>query len=231
MSEHVEATSLADRSIWRWNIWRWFRDTFSRPPKTPQPPLESLYNHQELKGQVKELAIAAPGQVSLLAEVYARGQRVLLSEDKQEFDTHIGDAVRSVKPHAKKLTKDQTDSLNRNVRFAVAFVRRREGEIARRRYTGGLLTGILISILVLFAIWGAAWLLWQLLHVFKEGDTGKFGDAPITEGHPRGALDVLIAFAGGAVGATLSLILRLRRTPLTVESVNSGAAFVRIALG
>lgn len=181
----------------------------------------------ELLTAARVVSLAAPVAFGRLDEIHLRGHLVLRAKDLGILDELIGEAVRSAAlaiGRAKGVPADLA-ALDDRLRYADDFLQRREGEIARRRYAGGLLLGVGISLVALAAIYVIA------IGVI----TLWLGSASISQIPPEqidALRDMLVAVGGGAAGACVSVLLRLHRVQtLTIEAAFGGAAQYRIYLG
>lgn len=182
---------------------------------------------------LEQLAKTYPADAELLGEAVIRGQRALDGADRVHLAELVNEGVRTLTPalaaEDKALRTRAEVALKNRVSFVCRFVARREGEIARRNYAIGLGYGVAVSVLVLALVGYLApvvirsWL--QLTH---EGTS-----AVVIGPYNWLALrDTLVVIGGGAAGAAVSVLLRLKGIPdLKVETVRASTAIVRILLG
>ncbi len=184
------------------------------------------------------LVAMMPIQMGRLATVYLRGQQVLEGADLAYLKTSVEDAVRSAAAASRRSIRhshshpclNTATALTTRVDEMASFLSRREGEISRRRYAQDLSRGVLLSLLLLagMGLLGHAviktWVWMQGDHSFP---------ASKVPGYDLLALrDTLVTVGGGAAGAAVSVLLRLKRSPdLNLETINSGAACYRLVLG
>lgn len=169
------------------------------------------------------VAANAPRQFGRLDEIILRGRFVLRGEDVATLDELVHEAVRIAAigfgapgPHATELT-----ALDGRIDYATDFLRRREGEIARRRYARGLLGGVTMTFFLLVVIGAGST---AVITLWRHG--------PMPIDQSEALRDVLVAVGAGAAGACVSVMLRMHRMHnLTIESAARGAAIYRIFLG
>ncbi|WP_159600055.1 hypothetical protein [Agromyces humi] len=186
-----------------------------------------------LNAAATKVSIAAPKQFNLLSEAYFRAQHVLDHDDAAYICATIADGVEAAAQRLDgkgALDANALEALNARVEFAVVTLRRREGEMARRLYARGLLRGAGWSLAILLVLGIVMYLVMWLWLFWRAG--GRSGSVDIPPEHVDALRDTLVAIAGGAAGACVSVLLRLHRVNnITVEAVNQGTAFYRIALG
>lgn len=208
----------------------WQRVTsWSRPPRPGSPAPAGLLRSTDpdLLADARVVSLAAPLQFGRLDEIHLRGHLVLKTKDLGILDELVGEAIRTTALTVQKAKGAPVDltALEDRLRYADDFLQRREGEIARRRYSGGLLLGVGVSLLVLAAIYAIA----------VSVITLWLGSSSISQIPPEqidAIRDMLVAVAGGAAGACVSVLLRLHRVQnLTIEAAFGGAAQYRIYLG
>lgn len=118
-------------------------------------------------------------------------------------------------------------ALAQRAEITAAFVERRASESAARRYARGLLTGVLSSIvlLVLVGVVAAA-----VIRTFTGLSAGA--GRGLDNAEYWALRDALVCIGGGAAGAVVSALLRLRGvTELNYETMTMRAAVFRIVLG
>lgn len=189
-----------------------------------------------LGADADRLVAALPIQMGRLAAVYLRGQQVLEGADLAYLKTSVQDAVRSAAAGSRRSTRnslpslDTATALSTRVDEMASFLSRREGEISRRRYAQDLSRGVLLSLLLLAGLGLLGYVVIKTW-VWVQGDRSFL--ASTVPGYDLLALrDTLVTVGGGAAGAAVSVLLRLKRTPeLSLETINSGAACYRLVLG
>ena len=205
------------------------------PPRRRRAPLPTI---MPVAGTVQrdvleQLAETHPVDAERLGEALIRGQRALDAEDRIHLAELVNEGVRTLTPAlaaTEKTARVKAETALKNrVTFVCRFVARREGEIARRRYAIGLALGVAFTALVLALVGYLApvviksWL--QLTH---EGP----GSVAVGRHNWLALRDTLVAIAGGAMGAAVSVLLRLKGIPdLKIETVRASTAMVRILLG
>jgi hypothetical protein len=118
-------------------------------------------------------------------------------------------------------------ALAQRAEITATFVERRASESAARRYARGLLTGVLSSI-VLLALVGVVAA--AVIRAFTGLSTGT--GRSLDNAEYWALRDALVCIGGGAAGAVVSALLRLRGvTHLNYETMTMRAAFFRIVLG
>lgn len=182
---------------------------------------------------LEQLAETHPVDAERLGEALIRGQRALDADDRVHLAELVNEGVRTLAPAltaSEKAVRVKAEAALKNrVTFVCRFVARREGEIARRKYATGLGLGVAFTALVLALVGYLApvvirsWL--QLTH---DGP----GTVTVDPYNWLALRDTLVAIAGGAAGAAVSVLLRLKGIPdLKVETVRASTAIVRILLG
>lgn len=170
-----------------------------------------------------KVAGSAPRQFGRLDEVLLRGRFVLRGDDIATLDELVREAVRiaaqgfsGTGSHAADIT-----ALEARLRYADDFLKRREGEIARRKYARGLLGGVGLTFLALGLIGGLGA---AVITLWRNG--------PIPVDQADALRDVLVAVGAGAAGACVSVLLRMHKMGnLAIEVADGGAARYRIFLG
>ena len=205
------------------------------PPRHRRAPLPTI---MPVAGTVKrnvleQLAETHPIDAEQLGEALIRGQRALDADDRVHLAELVNEGVRTLTPALattdKAVRVKAETALKSRVSFVCRFVARREGEIARRKYAVGLGLGVAFTAVVLALVgYLAPVVIRSWLHLTHEGaDTVAVGSY-----NWLALRDTLVAIAGGAAGAAVSVLLRLKGIPdLKVETVRASTAIVRILLG
>jgi hypothetical protein len=190
-------------------------------PEEP-PPVRSV---TELSGVPEdsyvELWRRFTGEIEALEIAHVEAQRYLLTEDRDVCLSRIHDALR------RAVTLDeqhQKDLLTHRLAEAVALIHRQGSRRVLREYTRGLYRCVLatLGVLLLLGLLSLAvlWLFYAPRH------------APIPPEAILALSQSLICIGGGAVGATLSVLIRIRSTrELDYRSSGIHAAVVRVILG
>ena len=180
----------------------------------------------DLRRDAEQVSRCVPVQFGQLNEIYLRGHLILKRPDRMVLDELIAEGIRAAShgvTDTNELGTEDRAALDERVRYAADFLARREGHIARRRYTGGLLLGVVVSGFVLSAIYLAS----TAVIASWLGNSGEIPPEQIDA-----IRDVIVAVGGGAAGACVSVLFRLHREQnLTIEAAFSGAAQYRIYLG
>ncbi|WP_109211687.1 MULTISPECIES: hypothetical protein [Microbacterium] len=198
------------------------RATERRDDERENPPVGLLQDADlDFRAAAYQVATTAPAQFGRLDEVRLRGRFLLRGDDVRTLDELVHEAVRIAaagfagpEPHPAGVA-----ALDERLKYADDFLKRREGEIARRRYARGLFRGVALTFVVIIGGLGAAvMMLWQN------------GSIPLDQADAL--RDVLVAIGAGAAGACVSVLLRMHRMQhLTIEVADSGIATYRIFLG
>jgi len=205
----------------------WLAQRFARKPgAAPEQAIGLLHAHDpELRGCAQKVAVEAPRQLGRLDEIHLRGRLVLRDHhaDAKTLEELVHEAVRIAAAglNGPKRRSCEIAALEARLQYAEDFLRRREGEIARRMYAHDLLRGVVMTFIALAVIGGlGAAVIRAVLN----------GPLPADQG--EALRDVLVAVGAGAAGACVSVLLRLHRVRnLTIEVADSGAAQYRIYLG
>ena len=195
-----------------------------RPPERVEPlPSDAL---------TPELWTAAPAQVEQLSRLYLHAQLTMWGEGLDYAKRLIVEALTAARgvltnPPKEGNLRVVTGILDARTGQAADYIHRRAMENARRRYVCGLAVGFVASLALLAALMLIAkpFIMWFI---------GLRNSAPINDLPPDefyALRDVLVCLGGGAAGAAVSVLLRLRREDLKYETVNNGAAVYRIMLG
>ncbi len=208
--------------------------TRRHPPDQPLGLLKD--DDDEIAAAAKEMSAAAPALFGRLDEVWLRGTFILMHpREKQHLHEHevldelIEEALRSAALQIETARDAGTppckmdfSAIEQQVSNAEQFLARREGEIARHRYSRGLMLGVLYSVFLLMGLYAAA-----------IGAIALWTHSGAVPADQLDAIrDVLVAVGGGAAGACVSVLLRLHHIDtLTIEAARGGAARYRIYLG
>lgn len=217
---------LAGAPIRRVRRWWAARNEARRLPLTA---LEDLTSPEA----VASLAVVAPVELDRLSEASLRGQRVLGPTDRRYLVALVSSGIHAASSGLVGLDDaSRTPILTafaQRVETIGDFVSRREGEISRRRYAGGLGLGVVFSVLVLLTVGVVATV---VIKYWVAPTGGQWTQADIGAYNRLALRDTLVVIGGGAAGAAVSVLLRLHRVPdLKVETVGSGTAMFRIFLG
>ncbi|MCI0687792.1 MAG: hypothetical protein L0Y54_11225 [Sporichthyaceae bacterium] len=178
--------------------------------------------------QYAELWVLASTPMNRLEQTYLRAQRFLTGPDRYLCQALITSAVDAGADVARTTRADGDPDiaaveqlLDARAVDAEEFLERRAERDARRRYTLGLLMGVL-STLVLLTVVG------RLTEPVVESLTGANG---LDRAEYWSLRDTLACLGGGALGAVLSVLLAMRNRRMDYETVTRGAAAFRIVLG
>lgn len=229
--------AVGDRPAW-WRIGSLERAKSATRTRRRQPrPRGLLDSRCPWNADAIRVATAAPQQFGRLSDLYLRAQRVLQERDRESLEEAIRDGLRvsaGACTDKNTLSTDHLKVLDERVACAAQFVRHREGEIARRRYASGLLSGVALSGagLVVGSLVAMVFIkVWLAATTPGAGVTGWWAQ-PIPADQALALRDAIVALAGGAAGACVSVLLRLHRvTDLSIEAVDAGIARYRIFLG
>ncbi|MDQ7879717.1 hypothetical protein Q9R08_17125 [Microbacterium sp. QXD-8] len=169
------------------------------------------------------VATSAPRQFGRLDEVLLRGRFVLRGDDISTLDELVREAVRIAAEGFAASGPRSSDvaALEARLRYADDFLKRREGEIARRKYARGLLGGVILTAVALAVIGGVGA---AVITLWRGG--------PMPPDQADALRDVLVAVGAGAAGACVSVLLRMHKMGnLPIEVADGGAARYRIVLG
>jgi hypothetical protein len=189
-----------------------------------KPPIGLMRSDDaDFRAAARKVAASAPRQFGRLNEVLLRGQFVLRGDDIATLDELVREAVRIAAQGFARPGSPTADiaALEARLDYAEDFLKRREGELARRRYARGLLGGVILTILALGLIGGGGA---AVITLWRGG--------PIPPEQADALRDVLVAVGAGAAGACVSVLLRMHKlTDLPIEVAAGGAARYRIFLG
>lgn len=177
----------------------------------------------DFRAAARKVAASAPRQFGRLDEVLLRGRFVLRGDDIATLDELVHEAVRIAAHGFARPGSSASDiaALDARLVYAEDFLKRREGEIARRRYARGLLSGVILTFVALGVIAGGGA---AVITLWRGG--------PIPPEQADALRDVLVAVGAGAAGACVSVLLRMHKlNDLPIEVAAGGAARYRIFLG
>lgn len=201
---------------------RWIYHRTRRIEGRPVESLDSALGPFEPRFQARVLT-----PLATLKEHYLEGQRYLVPDDWQMCRERIEEAVRTARALSDELprpTEDKTDPveacLATQVVESAAEIKSRAQRRVQREYFKGTLIGVAASLALL------ALLYLVILGLFELFLDGLHGENKTLVEH------TLVAIGGGAGGATLSSLIRLRKQE--VEDYHASgirAATIRIMLG
>ena len=216
------------------------RSPFGRDPSDTAPPSLLSYctradvpevgDRAELAARYRWLLAASPLEVNDLEWLWVRGHQLLRGKRLLRFQEVVWSTVESALLMAREEASSPDSWPHREVLAAgrdriTQLLNTEESAGAARRYLNGLFVGVLASAFALAGIGGAALgIVWVVHDVFNIAD-------PLPTDTSRVALaQALVCIGGGAAGAVLSVILRMKDRPIGPE-VRRRDAFARIVAG
>lgn len=183
---------------------------------------------EDVREASRAVSLSQPVLFNRLSVAYVHGQQILKGQDDARLRAMIEQAVLTAGDALKrraKLSNNDVAALADTASRVTKTLQFRESERARVRYALGLLVGVAMAVGVLVLVMFAGW---QIPNLWRKGTGASEGNV---SGEAVALRDALVAIGAGAVGACLSVLVRLHRMKtVTVQSAWQ-AAIVRIALG
>ncbi|HEU5025449.1 MAG TPA: hypothetical protein VFV01_11075 [Spirillospora sp.] len=218
----MAGTSVAGRShAWR----RWWLVAWKAQSQSDERHF-AVFVERHAEESAMALWRQGKEQLGILEEQYFHAQHVLPGRERRTCLALIENSIRTAAALIRADAAGEgalSTMLKKNIKNVHNFIAERQERVARRSYIWGLYSGAALSALLLFLVgWVGVPAVGRLVVSDDSLSTGAF----------LAFRDALVCVAGGAVGAVISMLIRLRKVgridPMTATRA---AAAQRIYLG